>query len=77
MKASLIVLVIAAPLIAAVIGNHTGEYIATNPSPAPVVRGSSSDARWAEQVEAISHYCRWLQADVTETQCLIDLGAAI
>ncbi len=77
MKATLIVLVSAAPILAAVVGTYSGEYIAANPSITPVVRGSSSDARWSEQVLEIAHYCRWLQADVTETQCLIDLGAAI
>lgn len=69
MKASLIVLIIAAPILAAVVGTYSGKQLA--------VQGSTSDARWSEQVLEIAHYCRWLQADVTETQCLIDLGAAI
>lgn len=77
MKATLIVLAIAAPILAAVVGSHTGTYIATHPSITPVVRGSSSDARWSKQVAEIVYYCRWLQADVTETECLILLGAAI
>lgn len=67
MKASLIVLVIAAPVLAAALGTYTGKTLAA----------SSSDARWSEQVAEIVYYCRWLQADVTETECLILLGAAI
>lgn len=67
MKASTIVLVIAAPILAAVLGTHAGKTLAA----------SSSDIRWSDNIAVLHYFCRHVQADVTETECLIALGAMI
>lgn len=67
MRTSTIVLVIASPILAAVLGTHTGKALAA----------SSSDVRWSNNVEEIRYFCRHEQADLPETECLILLGAMI
>jgi hypothetical protein len=67
MKNSTIVLVIAAPILAAVLGTHMGKALAA----------SGSDARWSDNVKTAMEYCRYRQTELTETECLIRLGAMI
>lgn len=54
---------IAAPLIGYLVGTPIGEALA--------------DDKWAKSVEETRWFCRYEQAEVTETECLIALGAMI